>query len=89
MVRSLLSTRHDCQAFGEHLAFGSRTPKPIFVLAGFGGGSAALLGAGRSSGRVFFAGIENRRGHDRTVLGEGVGAILDVVPALQGRKLRP
>ena len=29
MIRSLLSTRHDCQAFAEYLAFGSRTPKPI------------------------------------------------------------
>ena len=67
--------------FGEYLAFGSRTPKPIFVLTGSGGG--------RSSGRIFFAGIDNRRGHDGAVLGEDVGAILDVVPALQGRKLRP
>jgi hypothetical protein len=89
-VRDLLAEfGHGCffeRVFGEYLGLASRTPKPIFVLASSGGG--------RSSGRIFFAGIENRRSHDRAVLGEGVGAILDVaildvVPALQGRKLRP
>jgi len=41
------------RVFGEYLALASRTPKPIFVLAGSGGGPSALLGAGRSSGRIF------------------------------------